>query len=43
MVFPIVLGGGKRVFAGSTGAPMLKLVGCRELGSGTLILTYHRA
>jgi dihydrofolate reductase len=43
MVFPIVLGSGKRVFAGTTGAPVLKLVGCQELGSGTLILTYHRA
>jgi dihydrofolate reductase len=43
MVFPIVLGTGKRLLAGTTGAPALKLVGCQELGSGTLILTYHRA
>jgi dihydrofolate reductase len=43
MVFPIVLGSGKRVFAGTTGAPVLKLIGCQELDSGTLILTYHRS
>jgi dihydrofolate reductase len=43
MVFPIVLGGGKRLFDGATGAPVLKLADVRQLGSGTLILTYHRA
>ena len=43
MVFPIVLGSGKRLFAGTTGAPVLKLVGRQELGPGTLILTYQRA
>jgi dihydrofolate reductase len=43
MMFPIVLGSGKRLFADTTGAPMLKLVDVRRLDSGTLILTYHRA
>jgi dihydrofolate reductase len=43
MMFPIVLGGGKRLFDGVSGAPVLKLADVRQLGSGTLILTYHRA
>jgi dihydrofolate reductase len=43
MMFPIVLGSGKRLFDGVTGAPVLKLADVRQLGSGTLILTYRRA
>jgi dihydrofolate reductase len=42
MVFPIVLGTGKRLFGEADEASKLKLVGCRQLGSGTLILTYER-
>jgi len=42
MVFPIVLGSGRRLF-GDLGAPaILKLVEVSQLGSGTVILTYHR-
>jgi dihydrofolate reductase len=42
MVFPIVLGSGKRLFDGVAGSPVLKLVDLKRLESGTLILTYHR-
>ncbi|MGI8505331.1 MAG: dihydrofolate reductase family protein [Solirubrobacteraceae bacterium] len=42
MVFPIVLGSGKRLFADAAGAPVLKLVDLKRLESGTVILTYHR-
>ena len=43
MVFPIVLGHGKRLFADVTGTPVLALADTRSLDSGTVILTYHRA
>jgi dihydrofolate reductase len=43
MVFPIVLGGGKRLFGDDPEARVLKLVDCRPLESGTVIVTYHRA
>lgn len=43
MVFPIVLGHGKRLFADISGTPVLKLADSRALDSGTVILTYHRA
>jgi dihydrofolate reductase len=43
MVFPIVLGDGKRLFGPAAGGWKLKLVDNRQLGSGTVILTYHRA
>ncbi len=42
MVFPIVLGSGKRLFAGEGDAVTLKLADVKPLPSGTLILTYHR-
>ncbi len=42
MVFPIVLGTGKRLFEDAPGAPVLKLSDLKRLGSGTLILTYER-
>jgi dihydrofolate reductase len=42
MVFPIVLGSGKRLFEGVAGAPVLALADLQRLESGTLILTYHR-
>jgi dihydrofolate reductase len=43
MIFPIVLGSGKRLFADAAGAPTLKLIENRSLASGTVILTYHPA
>jgi dihydrofolate reductase len=43
MVFPIVLGAGKRLFAASADATTLRLTNSRALDSGTLILTYHPA
>jgi dihydrofolate reductase len=42
MVFPIVLGSGKRLFADADDATTLALADCRQLESGTLILTYRR-
>jgi len=43
MVFPIVLGSGKRLFS-DTGKPAtLKLVDSKTVGSGVLILTYQPA
>jgi dihydrofolate reductase len=43
MVFPIVLGSGKRLFDGDDGgqATVLRLAGHQTLGSGTVILTYE--
>jgi dihydrofolate reductase len=41
MVFPVVLGSGKRLFGESPDATTLRLTGERTLGSGTLILTYE--
>ncbi|HEY2317057.1 MAG TPA: dihydrofolate reductase family protein [Solirubrobacteraceae bacterium] len=43
MVFPIVLGGGKRLFDGIGDAATLELDEAQPLGSGTVILTYRRA
>ncbi|MFI5028492.1 MAG: dihydrofolate reductase family protein [Solirubrobacterales bacterium] len=43
MLFPIVLGDGKRVFGDSTDATVLELADSKVLDSGTVILTYHRA
>jgi len=43
MVFPIVLGNGKRLFGDVSGTPILKRVDVKPLESGTVILTYHRA
>jgi dihydrofolate reductase len=43
MVFPIVLGSGKRLFGETEDAVTLKLVEAKTLDSGTLILTYHPA
>jgi len=41
MVFPIVLGSGKRLFGTSTDASRLTLADSKVLDSGTLILTYR--
>jgi dihydrofolate reductase len=43
MVFPIVLGSGKRLFGDAAGATGLELVDSRQLASGSLYLTYRAA
>ncbi|HWW53143.1 MAG TPA: dihydrofolate reductase family protein [Acidimicrobiales bacterium] len=43
MVFPIVLGSGKRLFSGISGTPKLSLVEAKTTGSGLLLLTYQPA
>jgi len=43
MIFPIVLGTGKRLFGDSEDARALRLADERRLDSGTVILTYHPA
>jgi dihydrofolate reductase len=43
MVFPIVLGTGKRLFDDVNDASTLRLVDAKPLESGTVILTYHAA
>jgi dihydrofolate reductase len=43
MVFPIVLGEGKRLFEGVADAAALTLAEVKPLTSGTVILTYHRS
>jgi dihydrofolate reductase len=42
MVFPVVLGSGRRLFEGDGDAKPLKLDDVKRLETGTLILTYHR-
>jgi len=41
MVFPIVLGGGKRLFAETSDATRLDLTECGTAGDGILLLTYR--
>ncbi len=41
MVFPVVLGDGKRLFEGGTGRSPLRLVDSQPVGSGVMILVYH--
>jgi len=43
MVFPIVLGSGKRLFGETEDTATLKLIEAKTLDTGTLILTYHPA
>jgi dihydrofolate reductase len=43
MIFPIVLGSGKRLFPGGNEKKVLKLVETRTLGSGVVLLTYQPA
>jgi dihydrofolate reductase len=43
MVFPIVLGSGKRLFGASADPSIFELVDAKTLRSGTLILTYRPA
>ena len=41
MVFPIVLGGGKRLFGDVTDAALFSLGGVQTVGGGVVVLTYH--
>jgi dihydrofolate reductase len=43
MVFPVVLGSGKRLFGETSDKKGLQLVGSRSVGDGVLILSYTRA
>lgn len=43
MVFPVVLGGGKRLFADHTETKTLELVGSKTTGSGVVVNTYRPA
>ncbi len=43
MVFPLVLGSGKRLFGETSDLKRLELVDTRTVGEGVLILTYGRA
>ena len=43
MVFPVVVGGGKRLFADGTGTKALELVDTKTFDSGAVVLTYRRA
>jgi len=40
VVIPVVLGGGKSMFAGVSSRPSLKLAGCREFKNGNVLLSY---
>jgi dihydrofolate reductase len=43
MVFPVVLGTGKRLFGDKGAATALKLVDSKPVAAGVLILAYERA
>ncbi len=43
MVFPVVLGSGKRLFADTTEKKPLRLVDSRTVGEGVAILIYNRS
>jgi len=43
MVFPVVLGSGKRLFGDAAAATTLRLVDSKAVGSGVLVLTYEPA
>jgi len=40
---PVLLGGGKSMFAAVREKPALRLAGTRSFPNGTVFLTYHRA
>jgi dihydrofolate reductase len=42
LIFPVVLGGGKRLFAGGAAPAGLKLVDSSVFGSGVVLATYER-
>src|SRR5205807_3725602 len=43
MVYPIVLGHGKRLFRDGDGRTALKLVEAKQVGDGLVVLTYRKA
>jgi dihydrofolate reductase len=43
MVYPVVVGAGKRLFAGTSHAKRLQLVGTQTFGDGVHLLVYERA
>jgi dihydrofolate reductase len=43
MIFPVVLGSGKRLFAGDASHRPLELAESRNVGDGVVILTYRKA
>jgi dihydrofolate reductase len=43
MVYPVVLGSGKRVFGETSGKKRLRLVDSKVVGDGVAILIYERA
>ena len=43
MVFPVVLGGGKRLFGETSDTKRLRLADSKAVGDGVLILVYERA
>ncbi|MEV6398277.1 dihydrofolate reductase family protein [Streptomyces sp. NPDC051907] len=43
MVFPVVLGAGKRLFGATTDKKRLRLTECRTVGDGVTILVFERA
>jgi hypothetical protein len=43
MVFPVVVGSGKRLFEDGMDTTVLKLVDTKVLGSGVVVLTYEPA
>jgi dihydrofolate reductase len=43
LIHPVVVGGGKRLFADASGVPALQLVDSATTGTGVAILTYRRA
>jgi dihydrofolate reductase len=43
MVYPVVLGDGKRLFGATSDKKTLRLAGTKTVGGGVLILTYERA
>jgi dihydrofolate reductase len=43
MVFPVVVGSGKRLFEDGTGTTILDLVETKRFGSGVVVFTYRPA
>ncbi len=43
MIFPVVVGSGKRLFGEGIDQTALKLVDAKSFGSGVVVLTYHSA
>jgi riboflavin biosynthesis pyrimidine reductase len=43
MVFPVVLGSGRRLFGDTTGKKPIQLMDSRVVGDGVAILRYERA